>query len=151
MLRASKMFKWEMAHMLTNHKGACANVHGHSYKMEVIVSRNSNSGVVKSGSSEGMVADFSDIKSAVMPLVDALDHAFMYNTHVTYSAEADVVAVLEKHGLKLYAVDYRPTAENMAQDFFFKIQDALFLLDTQLKLETIKVWETDTAYAEYKE
>lgn len=150
MLVATKIFKWEMAHMLTNHKGACANVHGHSYKMEVTVGHRDK--VSDRGSDEGMVMDFSDLKAVVMPLVDALDHAFMYNANAALdSAEADVVGALGKHGLKLYPVTYRPTAEGMAEDFFFKIQDALFHHNPHLQLVEIKVWETETAFATYRE
>lgn len=149
MLTATKSFKWEMAHMLTGHKGACANIHGHSYRMEVTVENVEET--VGSGSSRGMVMEFSDLKTVVSPLVDKLDHAFMYdNTAMAGSAEFDVVNVLKNHFLKTYEVNYRPTAENMAKDFFHKIKSDLAFVSPGINIVEIKLWETETAFATYR-
>lgn len=147
MITATKEFKWEMAHMLTGHKGLCQNIHGHSYKMQVTVSRISRT--IQSGSSEGMVLDFSDLKSIVEDtLINRLDHAFMMNGSAT-GLERELLHML--HGkVKIYVVDYRPTAENMARDFYEVISKQLEDLDKTITLESVKIWETATAYAEYR-
>ena len=36
-MRIGKLFKFEAAHRLPNHPGKCKNLHGHSYKLEVVV------------------------------------------------------------------------------------------------------------------
>lgn len=147
MITATKEFKWEMAHMLTGHKGLCQNIHGHSYKMQVTVSRISRT--IQSGSSEGMVLDFSDLKNIVEDtLINRLDHAFMMNGNAA-GLERELLHML--HGkVKIYVVGYRPTAENMARDFYEVISKQLEDLDKTITLESVKIWETATAYAEYR-
>lgn len=145
-LTATKEFKWEMAHMLTGHEGLCKNVHGHSYKMQVTVSRESRT--VLSGPSKGMVLDFSDLKRSIeKELVDHLDHAFMIDGSAD-GLEKQLHQLLEGKS-KLYVVMYRPTAENMAQDFFAQISTILEEhFGNTVQLESVKVWETVTAFAE---
>lgn len=64
-----KEFGFESAHSLPNvpegHK--CARVHGHSFRAVVRVE-----GPV--GEQSGWVMDFADLKAAVQPTIDALDH-----------------------------------------------------------------------------
>jgi len=75
-VRVCKIFTFDAAHQLEGHKGKCANVHGHTYKLEVIVS-----GVPiteEDPAQEGFVMDFGDIKEAVKSkIVDVLDHSFL--------------------------------------------------------------------------
>jgi 6-pyruvoyltetrahydropterin/6-carboxytetrahydropterin synthase len=65
-------FTFEAAHRLPNvpagHK--CARLHGHSFRVAIHVR-----GPV--GAESGWVMDFADIKEAVRPLLDALDHTFL--------------------------------------------------------------------------
>lgn len=104
---------------------------------------------ILSGSSKGMVLDFSDLKKIVEDLlIDKLDHAFMINTNAE-GLEHHLYLIL-RDSVKLYEVDYRPTAENMARDFYHIIKDKLMALDNTIKLESVKVWETVTAFAEYR-
>lgn len=55
------------AHYLPHYKGKCANLHGHSFVIEVGVS-----GEVDSES--GMVVDFGELKGVLQPILDNLDH-----------------------------------------------------------------------------
>jgi len=65
-------FTFEAAHRLPNvsdgHK--CARLHGHSYRVAVHVS-----GEVEADT--GWVMDFGDIKKAVAPVIDQLDHYYL--------------------------------------------------------------------------
>jgi 6-pyruvoyltetrahydropterin/6-carboxytetrahydropterin synthase len=65
-------FTFEAAHRLPNvpdgHK--CARLHGHSYRVAVHVS-----GEVEAET--GWVMDFGDIKKAVAPVIDQLDHYYL--------------------------------------------------------------------------
>ena len=67
-----KEFRFEAAHRLPNvpegHK--CARLHGHSFRVEVHVS-----GEIDTTS--GWVCDFSDLKTALAPLAQQLDHTFL--------------------------------------------------------------------------
>lgn len=65
-------FGFESAHSLPNvpegHK--CARLHGHSFRVRVTVA-----GPV--GDRTGWVMDFADLKAAVQPTIDALDHRLL--------------------------------------------------------------------------
>ena len=67
-----KEFSFESAHRLPNvpegHK--CARLHGHSFHVRVCVG-----GAV--GERSGWVMDFADIKAAVKPVHDRLDHRYL--------------------------------------------------------------------------
>lgn len=67
-----KDFKFEAAHQLhglpPGHK--CARLHGHSYRVRVVVAGTPDP-------ERGWVVDYADIKAAVQPVVDRLDHSFL--------------------------------------------------------------------------
>lgn len=65
-----KEFTFEASHVLPHHKGKCANLHGHSWKLTVYVR-----GPVDTET--GMVVDYGDIKSSIQPIIDDLDHAHL--------------------------------------------------------------------------
>lgn len=71
-MELSKEFGFESAHSLPNvpegHK--CARLHGHSFRVGIQVD-----GPV--GEHTGWVMDFADLKAAVQPTVDALDHRLL--------------------------------------------------------------------------
>lgn len=58
------------AHRLTNYEGKCANLHGHTWKIEATF----RSGTLDD---KGMVADFYDIKPALAVICDQLDHKYI--------------------------------------------------------------------------
>ena len=64
----SKEFRFEAAHSLphlpADHK--CSNIHGHSYKVEVICRGELDH--------RGFVIDYAEISAATKPLIDTLDH-----------------------------------------------------------------------------
>ncbi|GAA4485087.1 6-carboxytetrahydropterin synthase QueD [Actinoallomurus oryzae] len=65
-------FTFEAAHRLPNvpdgHK--CARLHGHSYRFEIRVSGEVDPAM-------GWLMDFAEIKAAVKPLVEQLDHYYL--------------------------------------------------------------------------
>lgn len=74
----TKEFKFEAAHVLANHDGKCARLHGHSYRVVVHIK-----GEVKptDGSpEEGMVMDFSKVKEAWKQIEPLLDHRNLNET-----------------------------------------------------------------------
>ena len=100
---------------------------------------------------EGMVADFKDLKTCVEGLiVGKLDHALVFNTTTHDLFEQALYELTRKHHKKVYEVAYRPTAENMARDFFHKINEYA-IRHHDWHVHSIKIWETPTSYAEYKE
>ncbi len=63
-IRVTKEFPFEMAHALWNYDGPCRNVHGHSYRLFVTLSGKPPIDV-EGNPKNGMVIDFSDLKSIV--------------------------------------------------------------------------------------
>lgn len=118
-LSITKQFKFEAAHVLPNHEGACNRLHGHSYLVEVSIE-----GYPKeTGAEAGMVMDFGNLKQIVnREVIDKMDHQFLN----------------EIPGLE------NPTAENMCVWIWDKLSKWV------PGIANIRVWETATAYAEYK-
>lgn len=121
----TKEFKFDSAHFLPCYDGKCNNIHGHTYKMQVTVS-----GVVDYPQTECkdahdfMVLDFNILKSKVdCAIIDVYDHEYL-NGHFIC-----------------------PTAEYMAMSFFDSLSK---ILPKDVKLEGIKLWETDTSFAEVR-
>lgn len=69
----TKQFHFEAAHFLPGHRGKCARLHGHSYRLEVTLR-----GPIKQApgaSDDGMVMDFDDLSGIVRQAVlERLDH-----------------------------------------------------------------------------
>ena len=57
MLTVTKHFGFEACHHLPYYEGACHNVHGHSYKLDVTVGGQ----IIKDGPKQGMIIDFKDL------------------------------------------------------------------------------------------
>lgn len=82
-----KEFGFESAHSLPNvpegHK--CARLHGHSFRVRVTIE-----GPV--GERTGWVMDFADLKAAVQPAIDALDHRYLNEIEGLENPTSEVVA-----------------------------------------------------------
>jgi len=115
-MKVGKVFKFEAAHKIVNHPGKCANEHGHSYKLEVVVE-----GDVHPYS--GMVADFDYISKYV---------------------QAEIIDVVDHHNLNTVLPNLNgiTTAENLVNAFYDMLKDS------HLSICMIRLWETDTCYAE---
>ena len=120
MITVTKRFSFEACHHLPYYKGACHNIHGHSYKLDVTVGGE----VIEDKNNEkcGMIIDFKDLKEIVNRVVNHLDHS-------------DLNEYFEN-----------PTAETMVNDIGIIISHNL---PNNIYLVSVKLWETDTSYAEY--
>jgi len=141
MYRIEKKFTFPMGHRLSKHDGACLNFHGHNYNVMVcIASQKLNK--------NDMVIDFGKLKKFIAPYFETLDHALMINSSDKHKG------VLSKLGVKIVEVDTDPTAERMAEQIFFYINDNIKILrhgaeNDTLYVEYITVYETDGAKATY--
>ncbi|MCE9588898.1 MAG: 6-carboxytetrahydropterin synthase QueD [Planctomycetes bacterium] len=113
----TKTFDFEAAHWLPTfpegHK--CRRMHGHSFKIDVVVE-----GEVDPA--KGFLMDFGDIKAAITPIQNRLDH-YLLN---------------EIEGLS------NPTAEMLAKWIFDRLRPTLPLLSS------VRVRETCTSEAHYR-
>ena len=129
-VRITKRYTFEAAHSLPNYEGKCSHLHGHSYKLEVTVSGTIDSEDIVRGFQNdepvlaecGMVVDFSNLKSCIKSVVDVYDHSNL-NDHFVL-----------------------PTAECMSVQIFKDIQHKL---GNSVRVESVKLWETEDSYAEY--
>lgn len=143
----SKQIEWDMGHRVMNHHSKCKNIHGHRYRMEIVMKGNL---ITKEGlSSEGMVIDFGDIKSiAISNIHDILDHGFM-----VWEKDGLLVKIFSKNPqLKHIIVPFTTTAENIAAWCFKRLASSFSdTFGTNLKLHSIKIWETPTSLVICKE
>ncbi|GAC1543388.1 MAG: 6-carboxytetrahydropterin synthase QueD [Herpetosiphon sp.] len=113
-----KVFRFESAHSLPGHRGKCANLHGHSYQLEVAVR-----GPMREdkGSDEGMVIDLDDLRRMV---------------------QETVITRLDHHNLN-DILPCRTTAENVAHWIWEQLDGQMATL-----LFRVRLWETATGWAE---
>lgn len=149
MLKITKEFEFDVAHFLPNHQGLCANIHGHTYKLHVsLVGIKSET---KKDTEEGMLLDFSRIKEIVKNgIVNKLDHAFLIG-NTENKLEKEVKNFLLSNNFKIYNIGNRTTAENISEHIFKKIDQILKENNVNIKLNSVKLWETPTSFAEYSE
>jgi 6-pyruvoyltetrahydropterin/6-carboxytetrahydropterin synthase len=141
-IRVTKEFSFETGHALYGYDGKCKNVHGHSYKLAVTVIGTPI--LEKNAVKLGMVIDFGDLKKIVKEeVVDLFDHATVFNKNTPH---LELAKELEIRGHKVILADYQPTSENMVIDFAARIKDRL---PKNLHLHSLKLRETETAYAEW--
>ncbi len=89
---------YDAAHLLRDHEGKCARLHGHRYVVEVAV-QTSEVG------REGMVYDFSHLKKHLRELAERFDHQNLNEVHPFTEIES--------------------TAENQARFFFEEMKKRL--------------------------
>jgi 6-pyruvoyltetrahydropterin/6-carboxytetrahydropterin synthase len=142
-IRVTKEFPFEMAHVLWNYDGPCKNVHGHSYRLFVTLT-----GVPVDDTNNpknGMVIDFSDLKKIVKrEIISIFDHAVVLNGMIN----KDKVEMFRQLSGNTVIVNYQPTCENLVADFAERIRPHI---PQGSKLHSLKLYETATSFAEWFE
>ncbi|MNO74089.1 6-pyruvoyl tetrahydropterin synthase [compost metagenome] len=139
-----KTFSFDSSHQLVGHFGKCANVHGHTYKLEVKVKavpqaykEGCGEPISEHNSSEGFVIDFYYLKKVVNDLiVEPMDHAFLA------MGNEQILPVLQEEGAKVLVLGFRSTVENMSRYVCWK------LMSVGLPVHSVRMWETPTGWAE---
>lgn len=93
----------DCAHFLPGHSH-CGTMHGHTYKVELIVEGEMN---------DGMLIDFADLKKEVRAVLKIYDHTLL-NDSIDYPSVENVALLLEK---KL--------AEKLAFSFVLKVWEGV--------------------------
>jgi len=140
-LRLTRVFSFDMAHVLLNYHGKCKNIHGHTYKLEVSVKGipcNDDTSPKK-----GMLIDFSDFKKIIeQEVISEWDHALM----IHQDSDPVLLASLKKNYEKIIPVPFLPTTENMICELASKIAT---ILPTDLELFSLRLYETEKSFAEW--
>lgn len=119
-VQVSKEFTFDSAHHLHCYDGKCMNLHGHTYKLQVIM--------LGQVDHRGIVIDFADIKQiAKERVIDRLDHQYLN----------EVLPPMNT------------TAENMIVWIYKEIKRALVegQWHPRIMLDEVRLWETPTSYA----
>jgi 6-pyruvoyltetrahydropterin/6-carboxytetrahydropterin synthase len=134
-VRICKTFTFDAAHQLIGHHAKCANLHGHTYTLDVTLAGETMG--PEYPSEEGFVMDFGRLKQIVKErIVDQFDHAFLA------MGNEPVLNLLSSSGSKVVMLGFRTTAENLATYVYYQLKDA------GLPIYSVKLWETGTAWAE---
>lgn len=82
-------FEFDAAHFLEDYCGGCINMHGHRYKIEVILSTTINPDT-------GMGWDYRDIKKAVNPVIEEFDHNMLNDVDpsLKWRSTTELISVL---------------------------------------------------------
>ncbi len=110
------------AHRLPATGGRCEQLHGHNWKVEVRIRADAVNDV-------GMVIDFHDLKALTRLVLEELDHTLL-NDHAAFT-------------------DQLPTAENLARFIYAELSGRL--PGNDIRLDRVRVWESETTAASYSE
>ena len=112
-------------HYLRNYKGKCENPHGHNYKVRVTLAG-------KELDKAGLLLDFRELKEAMKPVIDRLDHQMI-------------------NDLEPFKV-LNPSAENLAKYFYDETNVNLDrVTQGRVRVKNVTVFETDVTTATYSE
>ena len=108
------------AHLLRDYEGPCSRLHGHNWKILVVVMSNTLD-------KHGIAIDFLDLKNLTWEVVGKFDHN-----------NFNIIPPFDK---------INPTAENIVKYFFEEIEK---LLPSNASLKSIRLWETEKYAVEYE-
>ncbi|MEE8328476.1 MAG: 6-carboxytetrahydropterin synthase QueD [Thermodesulfovibrionia bacterium] len=114
--------QFSSAHQLRGYKGKCENLHGHNWKVQVMVSS-------EKLNETGLVIDFDELKKTVEELLSTLDH-FVLNEIFPFT-------------------ELNPSSENIAKWIYDSLKKKT--TNRNIALVSVTVWESETASATYYE
>lgn len=141
-IRLTKEFSFEMAHVLEGYDGPCSQIHGHSYRLFVTVK-----GAPSADPADpklGMVMDFGLLKEIVNRLiVSKYDHAMILRETASNRAFTDT---LRSSFERIITVPFQPTCENLISVLAASIIPEL---PSGVTLHSLRLHETATSFAEW--
>jgi 6-pyruvoyltetrahydropterin/6-carboxytetrahydropterin synthase len=111
--------EFSAAHRLREYQGACEKLHGHNYRVELVVASEKLDAL-------GMVADFRELKRLLQEAGAHYDHAFL-----------NELAEFQKQN---------PTEENMARVLF---EECSRRMPRGVRARSVTVWESPRCGARY--
>jgi len=109
------------AHYLREYEGACENLHGHTWRVEVAIAGEQTDRI-------GLVMDFKDMKAKLKALMNRWDHVCLND--------------LDEFR------QMNPSTENMARYVYQEFQRDL---PPEVRMRHVRVWESDRASVRYSE
>ena len=139
-----KLFKFENAHIVRgcSTQRCSENIHGHSYKIEVLLESN----YLDDGQ---MIYDFGLMKRTIKELIEAFDHSIT----LWSGDDAFYVTDMKKHSARWVELPVSPSAEQFSRVIYLMVERVLACTgmvngEREVKLHSIIVHETETGYAQ---
>jgi len=164
--RITKSIDVDFSHHVRGHRGACINIHGHTWKFEVVLE-------AEVLNADGFVVDFSHLKSRVLkPCHDLLDHGLAIGQDTFSEVRQgldqigqELVASREKlhgepmptaqtpmelagavahypGGIKVIVFPFAPTSERLAKWLWEAAQEGLATVAPDVRVSAARVYET---------
>lgn len=111
--------EFSAAHRLREYEGACERLHGHNYKVDVVVCG-------ERLNEQGMLIDFKDVKAALVEITSRLDHQFLNEIEPF--------------------TEINPSAENLAKHMCDELSART---PDGVAVKSVTVWESDRCGATY--
>ena len=108
------------AHNLREFRGKCENLHGHNWKVEVVLRG-------KSLEKNGILVDFGEVKAEVREVLEEMDHKYL-------------------NELPFFSTN-NPSSENITRFLFEKLSAKFNTADR--RLYSVTAWESEDACATY--
>ena len=112
--------EFSAAHNLRNFRGKCESLHGHNWKVEVVVSG-------KDLNESGVVLDFAEMKAATGEIMSEIDHRYLNELP--------------------FFTEHNPSSENIARYIFHRLQEKI--TDDRVRVRRVTAWESQDACATY--
>jgi 6-pyruvoyltetrahydropterin/6-carboxytetrahydropterin synthase len=108
------------AHRLRGYKGLCEELHGHNWKIEIVIRSDRLNEI-------GLVVDFQELKEAARQVLQSLDHSYLN----------DLPAFQE----------INPSSENIARHIFEHL--ASRIEREGIRMQRVTAWESERACASF--
>ncbi|MBL7961134.1 6-carboxytetrahydropterin synthase QueD [bacterium] len=108
------------AHALRNYPGICARIHGHNWKIKVVLR-------CETTDENGMTVDYAVLKKILMNLIAEFDHN-LFNDH-------------------LYFKNVNPTSEKICEYFYNELEKKF---PSAVKMHFVQIWETESFSVSYR-
>jgi 6-pyruvoyltetrahydropterin/6-carboxytetrahydropterin synthase len=112
--------EFSAAHNLRNFRGKCEALHGHNWKVEVVLSG-------KNLDESGVVLDFAEVKAATSEIMSEIDHRYLNDLP--------------------FFMENNPSSENIARYIFDRLQAKID--NDQVRIRRVTAWESQDACASY--
>lgn len=114
--------QFSSAHQLRRYKGKCENLHGHNWRVQVIVTSEKLNEI-------GLIIDFHELRKITNDVISQIDHTLLNNIFPF--------------------TEINPSSENIARWIYDAIKKKL--TDKDINLSAVTVWENETSSATYYE
>ena len=112
--------EFSAAHNLRNFRGKCEALHGHNWKVEVVLSG-------KDLDDSGVVLDFAEVKAATGEIMSEIDHRYLNDLP--------------------FFIENNPSSENIARYIFHRLREKMD--NDRIRIKRVTAWESRDACASY--